>query len=87
MNGTWVNDETITQLPDGATELTESEWNSRQSIPYQPTPEESKERWNEEIKRQLAALDLKRIRPLAEGDTVFLSELNKRIVELRAQLK
>jgi hypothetical protein len=38
------------------------------------------------IKRQIAELDFRRIRPLAEGDTVFLADLNAQIVALRAQL-
>lgn len=42
---------------------------------------------NAGIKSQIAALDLKRIRPLAEGDTVYLAKLNEQIAALRAQLK
>lgn len=38
------------------------------------------------IKTQLFDLDLKRIRPLAEGDTVYLAKLNEQIVALRANL-
>ena len=42
---------------------------------------------NERIKDEIAALDLKRIRPLAEGDGAYLSNLNAQIVTLRMQLK
>lgn len=39
-----------------------------------------------DIKAQIAALDLRRIRPLAEGDTAYLADLNAQIVALRGQL-
>lgn len=45
------------------------------------------EAFNAPLKAQIAALDLKRIRPLAEGDTAYLAKLNEQIVALRAQLK
>lgn len=45
------------------------------------------EEFNAPIKAQIAALDLKRIRPLAEGDTVYLAKLNEQIKALRAQMK
>ena len=38
------------------------------------------------IKAQIAVLDLRRIRPLAEGDAEYLADLNAQIVALRAQL-
>lgn len=41
---------------------------------------------NQRIKAEIAALDLRRIRPLAEGDTTFLDNLNAQITALRAQL-
>lgn len=41
---------------------------------------------NAGIKQQIAALDLKRIRPLAEGDTAYLADLNAQIQELRSKL-
>lgn len=37
------------------------------------------------IDAQLAALDIKRIRPTAEGDAVYLATLNKQAATLRAQ--
>ena len=46
-----------------------------------------KDMHNAPIKAQIAALDLKRIRPLAEGDTAFLAGLNTQITTLRAQLQ
>ncbi|MDD2722241.1 MAG: hypothetical protein PHH47_13135 [Gallionella sp.] len=39
-----------------------------------------------QIKADLAALDIQRIRPLAEGDVAYLSELNARAAALRADL-
>ena len=39
------------------------------------------------IKAELDALDFKRIRPIAEGDTVYLAELNKQVLTLRSELK
>ena len=38
------------------------------------------------IKAQLDALDIKRIRPTAEGDAAYLATLNVQAVALRAQL-
>ena len=37
------------------------------------------------IDAQLSALDIKRIRPTAEGDTAYLATLNDQAVALRAQ--
>lgn len=42
---------------------------------------------NSRIKAEIAALDLRRIRPIAEGDTAYLTTLNAQITALRAQLK
>ena len=39
-----------------------------------------------EIKAELVALDMRRIRPLAEGDTEYLATLNAQAVALRAEL-
>ena len=64
-----------------------------------PTPEQlaldaeeyqvykTKETRNDSIKAQIALLDSKRVRSLAEGDTVYLANLNAQIVALRAQIK
>lgn len=46
--------------------------------PVIPTPDQ--------IKAQIAALDLRRIRPLAEGDIAYLGNLTEQIRVLRAQL-
>lgn len=40
-----------------------------------------------ELIAQIAALDLKRIRPMAEGDTIFLGRLTMQIKALRDELK
>lgn len=42
---------------------------------------------NAEIIRQIDILDLKRIRPLVEGDIKYLETYNNQITELRALLK
>lgn len=46
----------------------------------------SKDEINEPITAEIAKLDLKRIRPLAEGDTIYLATLNEKISKLRAKL-
>ena len=51
--GTWVNDDTITTLPLGATLLSDTEWNNRNSTPYVPTLPEARE-------RKLASLEASR---------------------------
>jgi hypothetical protein len=40
-----------------------------------------------QIKAELAALDTRRIRPLAEGDTAYLDGLNAQAIALRAELQ
>lgn len=40
-----------------------------------------------DVKAQIAILDIKRIRPLAEGDTMYLAKLNEQVVALRAKLQ
>ena len=51
-------------------------------IPVVPVPPTK-----DQIKAELAALDLKRIRPVAEGDATYLATLNAQAVALRAQLQ
>lgn len=46
----------------------------------------SKESINAPIIAEIAQLDLKRIRPLAEGDSAYLATLNAQISSLRAKL-
>lgn len=41
---------------------------------------------NDPIIAEIAQLDLKRIRPLAEGDSAYLATLNDQIAALRAKL-
>ena len=85
-NGEVFGYETATQqhLIDAAikkrmTEVTSS-W-----PPPPPTPTFAER--NATILAQIAALDMKRIRPLAEGDTAYLTTLNDKIFALRATLK
>jgi len=61
---------------------------------FTPTPEYAAQAaaaetaaWNAGIKTQLDALDIKRIRPTAEGDTAYLTTLNAQALALRGQLK
>ena len=68
-------------LPDGSVEITDAE-----AAKLQPTNTPRTEEVAQ-ILGELAALDVKRIRPLAEGDTAYLATLNKQAVELRAKLK
>lgn len=42
LNGTWINDETLMDLPEGATPLTEAEWLDRHSTPRELSTEEIK---------------------------------------------
>lgn len=55
------------------------------AVPEQPqkTAEEIR---IEVIKAELAAIDIKRIRPLAEGDAVWLKTFNDQAVALREEL-
>lgn len=64
-------------------------WNKEQPIPLDlnSTIEIPKPDPNIAIKEQIAVLDLKRIRPLAEGDTAYLKTLNDQIITLRSKLK
>lgn len=45
------------------------------------------EQYNRSIKAQIAELDLKCIRPMAEGNAVLLATLNDQVKVLQAQLK
>lgn len=49
--------------------------------------EKEKQEFNGKIIAQLDALDKKRIRPLAEGDTEYLKGLNEQIIKLRETLR
>ena len=52
-------------------------------LPYEtPTPDRKAE-----LVSQISILDIKRIRPLAEGDTEYLLSLNTQIKSLRDELK
>jgi len=51
------------------------------------TPAQVIEQHNAPILEEMNALDMKRIRPLAEGDTAYLATLNTKIAALRATLK
>jgi hypothetical protein len=63
-----------------ATPEEQAEIDARRSAPP------SKASINEPIIAEIAQLDLKRIRPLAEGDSAYLATLNAQIAALRAKL-
>lgn len=46
----------------------------------------AKDAQNAPIIAQIAALDIKRIRPIAEGDAAYLAIINQQVLALRAQL-
>ena len=59
---------------------------------FTPTPEyaaqaaqAAKDTHNAALQVQLDALDIKRIRPTAEGDTAYLATLNAQAISLRGQ--
>lgn len=72
-------------LPTGCVEITKEEADAIANPP--PPTEQITQQKVAQILGELAALDVKRIRPLAEGDTAYLATLNKQAVELRAKLK
>lgn len=57
-------------------------WDGTQFIPV-PVPVKT----TDEIIAEIAALDLRRIRPLAEGDANYLGKLNSQIAALRKLLR
>ena len=59
LNNTWVNDSTVSVLPEGAVELTELEWTNRKSGQYVPTISELTARQVEDYKQYLARTDFK----------------------------
>lgn len=52
-------------------------------LPYEPPPVDRKPI----ILAELAALDLRKIRPISMGDTAYLAILNQQTAELQAELK
>jgi len=55
-------------------------------VPPEPTAEELKAQRIAEIKAELAALDVKSIRPMREGETVRVVEIIAHITALRVEL-
>jgi len=68
-------------LPVGSVPITDEE-----AAELNPQPDSENPRITE-IKNELAALDIKRIRPVAEGDTAYLATLNTQALVLRAELQ
>ena len=71
-------------LPAGCVELTEAEADILANPP--PTAEQVKATRTAEIKAALVELDAKSIRPLRDGDTARLSELESQANALRKEL-
>jgi len=71
-------------LIDGAIKKGMTEVTGSWPPPAQP---ETFEQRNAATLAQIHALDLQRIRPLAEGDTAYLATLNAQIIALRATLQ
>ena len=76
LNGASVNPETNTDYHD---------WLEEGNTP-EPADPPSLESRQAVIKAQLAALDQRKIRPLAEGDSAYLATLNAQTLALRAEL-
>lgn len=72
--------EDSSQKERDATPVEQAEIDQLRSVPP------SKESINAPILAQIVQLDVKRIRPLAEGDSVYLARINAQIKELRAKL-
>ena len=71
-------------LPAGCVEITEAEADAIANPP--PTAEQVKATRTAEIKAALVELDAKSIRPLRDGDTARLSELESQANALRKEL-
>ncbi len=76
----WYDDDQMDLVGD-KTPLTEDEVNNHLY------PIKTQEQRITEIKTELAVIDQRRIRPLAEGDTEYLATLNAQAVALRAELQ
>lgn len=76
--------------PEGSMEVpfapghAKDKWNG---TGYTKDPVRDKEEHNKPILEQISALDIKRIRSIAENDPVYLDSLTKQVKALRATLK
>lgn len=70
-------------LPAGSVQITDAEADAIRAAEQAKLPNPR----IAAIKAELAAIDQKRIRPLAEGDTAFLKTLNDQAIALRAELQ
>ena len=87
-------------IPDSAIEISDEDWrahldgdfrkwNGEKWVAYKTSPltaGQLREVYRNRITSALLELDLKRIRPSAEGDSAYLTKLNARAIELRKQL-
>jgi len=79
LDGTWCNDDTIKSLPNGATALSDAEWDNRQGTPYVQTPAELQATLNQKHRAYLASTDYMAIREYEGG-----KPMPANIKELRA---
>jgi len=70
-------------LPDGCVEITQAEADTL----LLPTQAELNAQRKQAIYAELSALDQKKIRPLSEGDAVYLAILNAQTHALRDEFK
>ena len=93
LNETWVNDETTTKLPNGATALGDAEWQDRNGTPRTPTPTEVADSESEAAKSELVRIDLKSIPLMREqlavmtGASSALKALEAKAVSTRVKVK
>ena len=85
LNDTWVNDSTIKVLPTGATLLSDTEWNDRQSVPYVKTAEDIQRDVNTEARQYLASTDWLLMREL-DGGLAMSTETKQLRAEARARV-
>ena len=86
LDDTWVNDSTITIVPDGATELTTAEWDARFSEPYVKTALDIQIDVNETSLAYLRSTDWLLIREL-DGGTPMTAEVKQLRVTARASIE
>ena len=81
-DGGYENDDTIKKLPEGATKLTDAEWDSRRSDAYVKTSEDLQIESNEDARQYLASTDWLLIREL-DGGAAMTAEIKQLRVDAR----
>lgn len=88
-DGKHVGDYTDAWVPPAESDIAQGLAAGTFSFTPVPQEEQRAERAKQRaliIRQELQALDLKRIRPLAEGETEILAALNAKVVQLRKEL-